>query len=100
MIKELIRELKTLDKYAWGQYTFKRDPIHNKVSSQEKDEMIDKANECGRQEAIALKNKYGSKSILEYAQQLGIRLQSSRMVTVRTTFYSPGLILQIRFLYI
>jgi hypothetical protein len=74
MIKELIRELKTLDKYAWGQYTFKRDPIHNKVSSQEKDEMINKANECGRQEAIALRNKYGSKSILEYAQQLGIKV--------------------------
>lgn len=74
MIKELIRNLKTLDKYTWGKYTFNRDPIHNKVSYEKKKEMIEKADECGRLEAIALKNKYGAKSCLEYAELLGIKV--------------------------
>ena len=55
MIKDLIRELKLLDKYEWGSYTFNRDPIHNKVSRQEKKDMIEKANECGYHEALLLR---------------------------------------------
>ncbi|MBU3142821.1 hypothetical protein [Clostridium sp. CF012] len=72
MIKDLIRELKTVDKNIWGLYTFKRDPLCSKVTGKEKDDMIKKANECGRLEAIDLKEKYGTKNCRQYAQQLGL----------------------------
>lgn len=74
MIRDLIVELKTLDKYEWGHYVFNRDPIHNKVSSQGKKEIIEKANECGYKEAVILKNRYGVKSSREYAEHLGIKI--------------------------
>jgi hypothetical protein len=74
MIKDLIGELRTVDKNTWGLYTFKRDPLHAKVSDEEKTEMIEKANECGRQEAIVLKEKYGIKSCRQYAKSLGITI--------------------------
>lgn len=72
MIRELIGNLRTIDKNIWGLYTFKRDPLCNRVTDEEKAEMIEKANECGRQEAAALKEKYGVKSCREYAGCLGL----------------------------
>lgn len=74
MIKELISNLKNVDKNIWGLYTFKRDPLYNKVNDKEKAEMIEKANECGREEAIKLKEKYGIKSCGEYADSLGLTI--------------------------
>ena len=74
MIKDLIEKLRTVDKNTWGLYTFKRDPLYAKVSDEEKTEMIEKANECGRQEAMSLKEKYGIKSCGEYASSLGIAI--------------------------
>lgn len=72
MIKDLIKELKTVDEKIWGLYTFKRDPICNKVTDIVKADMIKKANECGRLEAIDLKKKYGTKTCSQYAQKLGL----------------------------
>lgn len=74
MIKEMIGNLKTVDKYIWGLYSFKRDPLCNKITDKEKAEMIEKANECGQEEAVALKEKYGLKSCREYAENLGLTI--------------------------
>ena len=95
MIKDLIRELKLLDKYEWGSYTFNRDPIHNKVSRQEKKDMIEKANECGYHEALLLREKYGIKSPMEYAQLLGIKVseledEGSKDYILFARFNSPN----------
>jgi hypothetical protein len=73
-IKEIISELKAIDENVWGIYTFKRDPIVGKVSDKEKEEIIAEAIECGRQEAIDLKNKYGNISCRQYAGHLGISI--------------------------
>ncbi|MDI6618952.1 MAG: hypothetical protein QME45_09810 [Clostridiales bacterium] len=70
MIKELIDELKTIDENTWGAYIFKRDPIGNRVA--EKEDIIEKAGECGRREAAALKDKYGYRPCREYAKCLGL----------------------------
>jgi hypothetical protein len=72
MIKDFIRELKTIDEKTWGEYAFKRDPLYARVSTDEKADMIVKANECGRREAIAIKEKQGIKTCREYANNLGI----------------------------
>jgi hypothetical protein len=74
MIRKLIRELKEVGMISWGLYSFQRDPIHNKVSIMDKKAIIEKANECGRAEAIALRDKYGIKTCHEYAKLLGIKL--------------------------
>ncbi|HEY8891911.1 MAG TPA: hypothetical protein VIM70_16855 [Clostridium sp.] len=74
MIKELIRELLAVDDNIWGLYTFRRDPICNKLTDSEKIEMIKKANECGRQEAIGLIYKYGIMTCHQYAKQLGLTI--------------------------
>jgi hypothetical protein len=74
MIKELIGNLKAANENIWGLYTFKRDPLCNKVTDKEKAEMIEKANACGREEAIALKEKYGVKTCREYAEILGLTI--------------------------
>lgn len=77
MIKDLIRQLKTIDENTWGLYTFRRDPLCSKVTDEEKADMIKKANECGKQEAIKLKEKYGEKTCAEYAQLLGLTVSKA-----------------------
>lgn len=72
MIKELIKELILIDQNTWGLYTFKRDPLCNKVTDEEKADMIKKASECGRKEAKLLKEKYGACACRQYAQMLGL----------------------------
>lgn len=74
MIKELIQNLRTVDRNIWGLYTFRRDPLCSRITDEEKIEMIEKANECGKQEAIALKEKYGIKSCRGYAEELGLTI--------------------------
>lgn len=77
MIKKLIESLRNIDKHIWGLYTFKRDPLNNKISNKEKIEMIDLANECGCQEAKILREKFGEKSCREYAKDLGLILSGT-----------------------
>jgi hypothetical protein len=72
MIKEMIGNLRAVNENIWGLYTFMRDPLNNKVTDKEKTEMIEKANACGREEAIALKEKYGMKSCRDYVKNLGL----------------------------
>jgi hypothetical protein len=94
MIKDIITELKSVDSHSWGIYTFKRDPVERKVTDKEKEEIIEKANECGRIEAASLKGKYGSKSCREYAENLGITItesndESSRDYILFAKFNAP-----------
>jgi hypothetical protein len=74
MIKKLISDLRNIDKNIWGLYTFKRDPVCDKITDIKKTEMILRANKCGFDEAVALKEKYGLKSCREYADKLGLTI--------------------------
>ncbi|HBM79265.1 MAG TPA: hypothetical protein DD426_00270 [Clostridiaceae bacterium] len=74
MIKEMIVELKTIDENTWGAYIFKRDPIGDRVTEKEKEDIIGKAGECGRLEAAELKDKYGDRPCREYAGCLGLTI--------------------------
>lgn len=71
MIKEMVRNLVALDKYIWGMYSFNREPIGRKIPKADKLKMIEEANQCGIEEAQKLREKYGAKSVREYAALLG-----------------------------
>ncbi|MFL0266748.1 hypothetical protein [Candidatus Clostridium radicumherbarum] len=72
MIKEIISNLRNIDKNIWGLYTFKRDPLCNKITFAEKIDMIEKANKCGIEKALELRESFGSKTCREYADKLGL----------------------------
>lgn len=74
MIKESTIQLLELDDVEWGNYAFSRDPLRNKLSSEEKTEMILLANQCGAKQAQKLIDLYGRQDIIEYANKLNIKV--------------------------
>lgn len=97
MIKELIINLKVVDANVWGLYTFKRDPLCSKVTHEDKTDMIKKANECGRMEAMKLKEEYGINTCVKYAEKLGLTISEIEEVNSKdyilfAKFNSPNII--------
>lgn len=74
MINENIEFLLNIDDEEWGQYSFSRDPLKKKVNDKLKEEMIKKANECGKKFAINLKNKYSNLSVQEIAKEMDLEI--------------------------
>ncbi len=58
----------------WGEYAFSRDPLKGKVTSELRKEMINKANECGKIEALKLKEKYKDVSIVNIIKKMGLEV--------------------------
>jgi hypothetical protein len=75
MINEKIDFLVHISDREWGQYAFSREPLNGKVSDDLRQEMIEKANECGHQQAVQLKEKYPSLSIKDIANKLSLDIQ-------------------------
>ena len=74
MIKEKMDFLISINDEEWGQYAFSRDPLKGKVTDELKNEMINKANECGRIEALKLKEKYKDISIKEIIKKMNLKI--------------------------
>ena len=82
MIEEKIGFLLNINDEEWGQYAFSRDPLKGKVSDELRREIIEKANECGKKEAIKLKEKYEDVPIrkiikmmdLEFIENIQVKL--------------------------
>lgn len=72
MIEENIDFLLGVNDEEWGQYAFSRDPIKGKVSEELRKEMIIKANECGKNQAKILREKYKDISIKKLAEKLKV----------------------------
>ena len=72
MIKEKIDFLISMNDEDWGRYAFSRDPLKGKVSYELRKEMIEKANECGKKEAIKLKEKYKDVPIKKIIKRMNI----------------------------
>ena len=72
MIKEKLDFLISMNDEEWGQYAFSRDPLKGKVSYELRKEMIEKANECGKKEAIKLKEKYKDVPIKKIIKRMNI----------------------------
>lgn len=71
-IKDLMPKLVSMTEQEWGAYAFSRDPIHKRLSPQLQQEMIQKANLCGRKEAQKLQNQFGAQHILQLADTMGL----------------------------
>ncbi|MBE6054583.1 MAG: hypothetical protein E7212_11920 [Clostridium sartagoforme] len=72
--KEKIDFLISINDYEWGQYAFSRDPLKAKVSSELRKEMINKANECGRVEALKLKERFKGSSIKKIIEKMNLEI--------------------------
>ncbi len=74
MIKEKIDFLISIKDEEWGEYAFSRDPLKGKVKSELRKEMINKAIECGKREALKLKDKYKDISIVKIIDKMGLEV--------------------------
>ena len=74
MIKEKINFLINIKDEEWGEYAFSRDPLKGKVTSELRKEMINKAIECGKREALKLKEKYRNISIAKIIKKMGLEV--------------------------
>ncbi|MGG7058855.1 hypothetical protein ACQPUY_02800 [Clostridium nigeriense] len=72
MIEEKIDFLININDEEWGQYAFSRDPLKGKVSEELRREIIKKANECGKIEAIKLKEKYKDSPIKKIIKKMNL----------------------------
>ncbi len=74
VMKEMIRELVSMTEQEWGTYAFSRDPIHKRVSTDLRREMIQSANRCGREEAQKLQKRFGQQDITQLVAALGLNI--------------------------
>ncbi|OCA85932.1 hypothetical protein A8F94_13875 [Bacillus sp. FJAT-27225] len=74
MIDEKINFLTTISDQEWGQYAFSRDPLNRKVPDFKKQELIEKAIECGKQQAVQVRQKYPVHSVKEIAAWMNTKI--------------------------
>ncbi len=74
MINENIDFLVNMNDKEWGQYAFSRDPLNNKISYELRQEMIEKANLCGKDQALKIKKKYVNLSVKEIAEKMDLKI--------------------------
>ena len=74
MISEKIDFLVNMSDKEWGQYAFSRDPINNKISYELRQEMIEKANLCGKEQALKLKKRFHNLSVKQIAEKMNLKI--------------------------
>lgn len=74
---EMIKVLSDIDDITWGRYIFSRDLLQNRISDEEKTEMIIKAIECGYQKADEIIDKWGYVTPCQLAQKLSLQIKST-----------------------
>lgn len=74
MIAEKVTFLTNISDQEWGQYAFSRDPLNRKVANHVKQELIEKAIECGTQQAVHLSQKYPGQSVKEIANRMNAKI--------------------------
>lgn len=74
MISEKIDFLVSMSDKEWGKYAFSRDPLNNKISCQLRQEMIEKANLCGKEQALKIKKNYHNISVKEIAENMNLKI--------------------------
>jgi len=77
MIKDMVYELLKFDENKWEAYAFSREPLKGKITQKQRSEYKNGAENCGRDIAIELKEKYGALTPREYAKKLGVTIIDS-----------------------
>lgn len=74
-VKDMLRELIKISDEKWGLYAFRREPLEGKFTKEEKLELIEKANECGKKYAQNIIKEYGNINTYDLALNLGIEVE-------------------------
>lgn len=74
MISEKIDFLVSISDKEWGEYAFSRDQLNNKISYELKQKMIEKANLCGKEQALKIKRRYHNLSVKEIAEKMNLKI--------------------------
>lgn len=74
-IEDMLEQLISINDEAWGMYAFRREPLRGKFKNEEKNELIIKANECGREQARYIREEFGDISTYEIAEKLGLEVE-------------------------
>ena len=78
-LADIIRELSGVDDVSWGLYQFSRDRYRDRLSQEEKADLIASSNKAGRREAMRMKEEMGTTDPYQIAQKLGLRISFSDM---------------------
>lgn len=73
-IRVMLKELVNVNDEEWGMYAFCREPLNGKFSIEEKLELIEKANFCGRECAKKIREENGNVDVYKIAKNLGIEV--------------------------
>lgn len=73
-VERMISELIRLDEIQWGRYAFYHEPLERKFTDEQKTEYTKKAFQCGRQEAVEIKQKYPGMTLREIVRECGLKL--------------------------
>lgn len=73
-IEAMLENLVSISDEKWGMYGFRREPLKGRFSEQERMRLILKSNECGREQARDIREKYGDISTYEIADKLGLEI--------------------------
>lgn len=79
IIYDWCRELLALSEQDWASYARSQDPLRGRVSAQEYLAFYRQAQACGRQQADALRQKWGGHTAREYAALLDVQVQDEPM---------------------
>lgn len=71
-IKNMIENLIEISDEDWGKYAFSREPLNGKFDDIARKELINKANDCGREYADNLRGRFGNISPQELALELNL----------------------------
>ncbi|WP_059173248.1 hypothetical protein [Bacillus sp. FJAT-27445] len=74
MIVEKVKFLTNITDEEWGHYAFSRDPLNRKITDHLKQELIEKAIECGKQQADQVRQKYPVYSVKEIAARMNTKI--------------------------
>lgn len=73
-IEEMLENIILISDEKWGLYGFRREPLKGKFNHEEKINLILKANECGRDQAKYIREKYGDISVYDIAKKMGLEI--------------------------
>ncbi len=76
-IDEMLGKLVHLTENQWGIYAFYHEPLERKFTKEQKIKYIQKAYQCGQEEAKLLKEQYPNKTIEEIIMENGFCLHTS-----------------------
>ena len=68
----IVKDLCQLNDIEWTKYAFSRDPLNGKFSDEEKEQLMQKALDCGRDAAIECISRYETNDPTELAKSMGI----------------------------